>query len=354
MITESIAANGRLKVEHGATSHRIPAFDFTKGILVLFMVLYHWLNYFYGPQGEIYKYLRFLTPSFIFITGFLISHVHFAKYGVGSPKLSARLSVRGIKLLAVFVALNIVVSFVVPSSFVRDMSSGQAALKNLGTIFLTGGISNSASGKIAAFAILAPISYLLVLSSLLSIACQFFKYTFHAVCVLSLLCMVFLDLHHIQSPNMELVTIGLLGVVFGFASRNEVQKIVSHPWPLASAYCVYLVAITIWDVSFYVQMLGACLTTALIYVVGVHTTRDSSRMQSHVVLLGKYSLFGYISQIAILQFLRVSLRRIDSGPIILAATFVAGFGLTMISVEAMDRGRARSKTIDSAYRAIFA
>jgi len=27
------------------------------------------LNYFVGPQGQYYNYLRFLTPSFIFISG---------------------------------------------------------------------------------------------------------------------------------------------------------------------------------------------------------------------------------------------------------------------------------------------
>src|ERR1700761_1941077 len=102
MSTESVAVSPRVKVESGARSNRIPAFDFTKGALVLFMVLYHWLNYFYGPYGKIYTYLRFLTPSFIFITGFLISHVHFAKYGAGSTKLSKRLFLRGLKLLAVF------------------------------------------------------------------------------------------------------------------------------------------------------------------------------------------------------------------------------------------------------------
>ena len=55
---------------------RISALDFTKGALVLVMVLYHWLNYFVGPQGDFYRYLSFLPPSFICITGFLISHVY--------------------------------------------------------------------------------------------------------------------------------------------------------------------------------------------------------------------------------------------------------------------------------------
>ncbi len=64
-------------------SRRIPALDFTKGALVLLMVLYHWINYFVGPEVTYYyKYLRFLTPSFIFIAGFMISNVYLSKYAL--------------------------------------------------------------------------------------------------------------------------------------------------------------------------------------------------------------------------------------------------------------------------------
>src|SRR5258708_7836003 len=78
------------------------ALDFTKGSLVLFMVLYHWLNYFVGIGGRHYDYLRFLTPSFIFITGFMISHILLPRYGTGGSSLPKRLAVRGLKLLGVF------------------------------------------------------------------------------------------------------------------------------------------------------------------------------------------------------------------------------------------------------------
>jgi peptidoglycan/LPS O-acetylase OafA/YrhL len=353
MSTESLVISERLKMEQGVASRRIPAFDFTKGALVLFMVLYHWLNYFHGPQGEIYKYLRFLTPSFIFITGFLISHVHFAKYGVSSLNLSARLFVRGIKLLIVFVALNAVVSLFEPSSFVRNISLSQTTFKYLNTVFGMGTMTGIESAKIAAFTILVPISYLLILSSALSIACGLFKYTFHVVCILALLFMAILDFHGVQSTNLELVSVGLLGAVSGYASRNQLQRLVSQPWVILCAYCVYLAAITIWDVSLYVQMVGACLTTALIYMVGMRT-EDSKLLQSGFVLLGKYSLFGYIAQIAILQLLNVSLKHVHHGPVILAASLLAGVILTMILVETMDRGRMMSKTVDRFYKAVFA
>src|SRR3984957_12974562 len=85
-----------------AKTQRITALDFTKGALVLIMVLYHWINYFIGPDWGYYRYLRFLTPSFIFVTGFMVSHIYLSKYKAADPRLPKRLITRGLKLLAIF------------------------------------------------------------------------------------------------------------------------------------------------------------------------------------------------------------------------------------------------------------
>ena len=353
MITEPIAVGKPARIQQSAAPSRIPAFDFTKGTLVLFMVLYHWLNYFYGFDGEIYKYLRFLTPSFIFITGFLISHVHFSKYGVGSYSLSKRLFTRGVKLLGVFIALNLLISPLAPGSLLRSVFAGRVTLAALDAVFFTARNSGNDAGKLASFGILVPISYLLMLAALLSMACRFFKYTFHAVCVLLVLCMIYVSSKGIESTNLELITVGLLGVALGYISEDQLRKFVSWPWMIVGAYCVYLVAITIGDVSLYVQMVGACLTTALIYMVGA-TVNSPRWAVGRILLLGRYSLFGYISQIAILQFLNVNLKHVNRGYLVLGASLVAGVVLTMISVEVVDRFRTRSKVFDGAYRAIFA
>jgi peptidoglycan/LPS O-acetylase OafA/YrhL len=351
MVTDTITDVKYTGVETALCFQRIPAFDFTKGALVLFMVLYHWLNYFYGTHGEIYKYLRFLTPSFTFITGFLISHVHFSKYGVASSKLSKRLFFRGLKLLAVFVVLNLVVSLLEPASFVRQIVASRSVLASLDSVFFTAKIGPATTGKLAAFGILVPISYLLMLSAVLSLACRSFKYSFHLVSVILLLGMVSLGLNHIQSGNLELVSIGIIGVAFGCISREWLHKLVSSRWLILSLYCIYLTAITLWDVSIYAQMAGAALTTALLYTIGMHIREG--RMNQHLILLGRYSLLGYIAQIAILQLLHGLLRHTAASWTMLAGSLAAGFVLTMLSVEAVNRVRARSRMIDRAYRVVF-
>jgi peptidoglycan/LPS O-acetylase OafA/YrhL len=352
MMAASVAAGRLVTVQQGGTIDRIPAFDFIKGTLVLFMVLYHWLNYFYSPEGEIYKYLRFLTPSFIFITGFLISHVHFSKYGIGNSQLPKRLFLRGLKLLGVFVLLNLLISLLFPDSSVRTILFERSWLANLEAIFLSGNVYVDRIGKTAAFTILVPISYLLMVSAFLLFGCKFFKYIFHVVCGLLLLCTLLLDLHGFHSANLELLAIGLLGVVFGYASAADIAKFASHPYAIAFAYCAYLGAITIWDVPFHLRVVGVCLTVMLIYIVGAKSG-EPGWLRRHVLVLGKYSLLGYISQIAILQLLHRALGPIDDGAAVLVVSFVAGFALTMISVEVVDRTRPKSSALDWLYRAIF-
>src|SRR6188768_1748897 len=88
---------------------RNAALDFVKGALVMCMVVYHSLNYFY-PGETALRYLHFLPPSFIFITGFFVSSIYLLKYDPADFRLRWRLFGRGFKLLLIFVALNVTVN----------------------------------------------------------------------------------------------------------------------------------------------------------------------------------------------------------------------------------------------------
>jgi len=91
----------------------------------------------------------------------------------------------------------------------------------------------------------------------------------------------------------------------------------------------------------------------LIYLVGASISRPEA-VRSQIILLGRYPLFGYIVQIAILQMLRRSLRDFDLATVPLVLTFVAAVALTVLSVFAVDRVRARSLFIDRFYKSVFA
>jgi|HubBroStandDraft_6_1064221.scaffolds.fasta_scaffold303649_2 peptidoglycan/LPS O-acetylase OafA/YrhL len=333
-------------------TQRITALDFTKGALVLIMVLYHWINYFIGPQWEYYRYLRFLTPSFIFITGFMISHVYLSKYDASDPRLAKRLFVRGLKLLAIFIALNIARTFVIPILGTGVLVANPLNLRNILIVFVSGNLP-LVGGKLVSFSILVPISYVLMFSGLLMYPYRFYRYTFHVVCVLLLLSLAILGLIDAQSQNLELFTIGMLGVLTGFMRIAAINHFVRHPYMLAAGYLCYTIAITVWNVPFPLLIVGVCLSLMVIYLVGISAS-ESGVIGGEVILLGKYSLFGYISQMVIIQFLNAGFHHVGPGITVWGVSFVAAFVLTILSVEVVDRARARVASMDKLYKAVFA
>jgi len=134
---------------------------------------------------------------------------------------------------------------------------------------------------------------------------------------------------------------------------ETINDLVQHPYALTFAYVCYTIAITIWDVPFLLLVVGVFLSVAVIYLMGT-SGRESGTTRSEIILLGKYSLFGYISQIAILQILGVGFRHVNLGFAGLAGSFFAAFVLTVASVEVVDRARARVARVDRLYKAVFA
>ncbi len=154
------------------------------------------------------------------------------------------------------------------------------------------------------------------------------------------------------SSYLDLLMIGVLGVVIGFAERGQMAFVLNHPYVLIVLYCCYLAVITIWDVTLPLQVASVILTTALLYIAG--SRRESGAAWRRTVLLGKYSLLGYISQIAILQGLRKVSWFSQHGVGILLVSLLLGTLLTLMTVEIADFARRRSTLADGLYRLVFA
>ena len=325
---------------------RNPALDFTKGTLVLFMILYHWINYFVSTQGSVYAYLRFITPSFIFITGFVIANVYPVKYGWGNPRASERLMSRGLKLLALFTLLNITANIMFTSSYKGAMPGIEGFIGSAPSIYISGNAR-------ASFGVLVPISYLLLLSAGIFLATHLSKYLVHLTCGLLFLCLAVLNLSDRSSTNLEMLAIGLLGMVLGLYPIEKINRWVNHPYAIVYLYIGYTIAITIWGVTYFLQVIGVCLSVMLIYLTGMKCTAWG-RIQRPINLLGEYSLFGYIAQIGLLQLLYRGLPHLYLGIRALwVISFVAAFALTVMTVKMLHWTRTKSHTVDRLYRATF-
>jgi peptidoglycan/LPS O-acetylase OafA/YrhL len=360
-----MSLNSRIQdVEPSAEKSQLPSFearhtglprdaaiDFTKGTLVLFMVFYHWLNYFVGPQGHYYNYLRFLTPCFIFISGFMISRVHSSRYENGGPQLAKRLAIRGFKLVALVFLLNALVSF----ALARFDLGNVVLAKSLGNIcwaFIVPNPAGSQGQKSVAFSMLVPIAYLLILSAGLVMFTKRGRYAFRYALLVLIVAVTFSYSYGMVSSYLDLLMIGILGVVIGFAETRQMAFVLSHPYRLIVLYCCYLAVITVWPVTLPLQVTSVILTTALLYLAG--SSRAPCAAWRTTVLLGKYSLLGYISQIAILQGLRRISWLSQHGVLILLGSLLLGMLLTVVMVEVADFARRRSTLADGLYRLVFA
>lgn len=324
----------------GAAGQRNAALDFVKGSLVVIMVLYHWLNYFVGLDWGGYRYLRFLTPSFIFITGFLISHVYLATYDRDRSRVRNRLVQRGVRLLLLFAALNLVAGVALQGR------SGGTERASWEAILVTGNGS-------AAFSILVPIGYFLILAPGVLALSRRAGVPLAAFAGAAVCATIGLSLANADNGHLEMLSIALVGLAAGTADISRIDTVVRRPAPLVLAYGMYVAAITVFNVPFVFQVIGVSLSVLLLYAIG-RAWRSPAGLHRSVVELGKYSLFAYVAQIAALQVLRRGLHGRELAGPELAIPFVVGLLMTVLAVQAMALVRQRSTIADSIYRAVFA
>jgi hypothetical protein len=260
---------------------------------------------------------------------------------------------RGLKILGTFIVLNLIIAVLSGGFGNVKLFLAQLVTSNATPVFVTGNVVVAGMGKGVAFYILVPIAYLLLVASGLFVVCRYYTYTFHVVCVGCLLGILLLRLNGVESSNLELLAIGLLGVIAGYVPIAKINTLVRHPYFLAAAYVGYLAAITLWNVIYPLQIVGVCLSLMILYLLGGQGD-ERGKVRSRIILLGKYSLFGYIAQIAILQMLRRAFRYTDLGPAVLTVSFVLAVALTVFSVEVVDSARRRSTAVDKVYRWMFA
>lgn len=332
---------------------RDTAIDFTKGALVLFMVLYHWLNYFVGTQGKYYDYLKFLTPSFIFITGFMISQIQLRRYENTGRSLSKRLFVRGAKLLGLFLVLNALVYAALSRIQVPFSLWGKSMLSFSWAAFVVG-VSRAANGeKSVIFNILVPIGYLLIVSAGLVGLTRRVKVAFYCTLGVLIAAIILIRFWDLDNLYLDLLMVGVLGVVSGFARSEQIAFVVARPYLLTVLYCLFLAVITVWGVPLPLQIASVILTTALLYTVGSRQARPGTA-RCRMILLGRYSLLAYIAQIAILQGLkRISFLSQHGIGAALGALLLCVL-LTVMIGEAVDYARPKSKIANDLYRLVFA
>jgi hypothetical protein len=323
-------------------AQRIDALDWTKGALILFMVVYHAINYSaFRPLA--FQYLAFLPPAFILITGFLVGQVYAAKYNLQTWAPYTRLATRGVKLLLIFLILNVAHCVLLE----RSVSEGLWEFGDRApAVFLSG------NGRNGIFEILLPIAYFLFLAPFLLWVRSRTKITAVAcVIAVALVCLA-LARRGISSKNLMLVSAGVIGMALGLF-RMELMIGFARRWVIVLClYASYRIFSAFIGETYPVQMFGAAISVLLLFSCAIQLG-TASRPGQRIVTLGRYSLFAYLAQIALLQ---VIVKLMGGKPNHWAGVVVTGAltsGLLFLSIAALQWCRRQARLADSVYRFVF-
>jgi len=307
------------------------------------MVIYHSINY--SSFSEVaFRFLAFLPPAFILIAGFLVGQVYAVHYDLKTWKPYARLLIRGTKLLLIFVALNFGYFVLLAHGLGAGASEFVGQFRD---IFLSG------NGRVAIFEVLLPIAYFLLLApALLWFRSQASGAV--ALCAVSafLVCFV-MDLLNCSVSNLNLMSVGVVGMALGLIPMQAIDRWAVRWAPVLLLYLSYRILSYFFGEPYPLQTLAALVSVLLLYCCASQLDLDGWVAQ-RVVLLGKYSLLGYLIQIAVLQGIVRIYGHKPSDAVWVFVLCVLTVVVTYSSIRVIDTLRRQTRAVDAFYRMTFA
>jgi hypothetical protein len=289
------------------------ALDFAKGLLVATMIVYHWMNFTWGPIGHVNDYFRFLTPAFIFLTGWTIGTFYPEKYGANNPQLFRRLTLRGLQLFGFFIGLNVIAQAVFKGRANPFRSQWSSVGQDVFGIFVSG------NSELMSFHILLAISLLLLLAGQgLRLASPRRRVALWVISGAFLLSQL---LPLPPSRNVYLLSFGLLGLLAGGTRQFWSAYLPRNSLLLPAGLVVYLMIVTLFGAQYMVQVFATPLHVALFYSLGQRLV-GAARFATVIVWIGMNSLVGYLAHVAALQILVQFFRPRQTEPAIAATILI--------------------------------
>ena len=242
--------------------NRNRSLDFVKGYGVIIMVVHHSIEYF-ASNTYYLRYVRFVTGLFIFTTGFIISNMYYNRLHQKDTKQSTsfKLMKRGVKLLVLFLFTNTLIE----SLLHYFLNTPYIFWNNLFKIFILGDYD------LASFALLLPISYLLLFSSILLFSFKHLKTIILTVStILFIICSTFF-LNQTTAFNLRFFTIGLVGSVLGFIDKNKFERIIKIWYVTVPLYLVFKLLVVFIKLYYFDKIRPAAYYTKHFFHVFVKT-----------------------------------------------------------------------------------
>lgn len=325
---------------------RVAALDWLKGALVVFMVVYHSLNYSGGYIGTAFRLMAFLPPSFILITGLLLTNSYLSRYKATDPQLHQRLLTRGAKLVLIFVVLN------VGLVLLRNAGNGQAlaALGELARRWTE--VFFAPSERITSSAILLSIGYVLLLASPLLLLYCIKPWLLPLLTAVLVAACCFFEWNQALNYHLAMITFGVVGMCLGMIPLGRLEWFARRWIFILPAYGLYRLCSYFFSELYPIQLMGTVLSLAILFGVALMFSQTGFAYRQ-CVLLGRYCLFGYIFQLIVLQVLRVVLPAADPTASFILMTLITLL-LTWLATVAIEKLRQTAQVFDVTYKWVFA
>jgi len=350
MIGQSIPALGRMNPEKAgprcSVSSRDYAYDFTKGFLVEVMIAFHSIQYFVGLHEIQLNYLDFVTGGFVLLAGTAVTQFYLPKYDRQPGLMLTRLLIRGAKLVLLFAVLNTCVHSLIKKNYNGVEFGVRHFYDHAFEVFIPG------SKELSCFEILLPIGYALMLAGVLVFAVR--STVGRVVLIVALF--VLLCIWAAAPFNARFTVIGLNGVLIGYLRQLDLSP---HRRRIVEAALLLLVAGYALSIAWleqdnlFLYFIGVASVVQFVSLSAEDLNYDS-RLVKVIVLFGRYSLFGYLFQILLLQVL---LRILGAGLLGKAEAILpilANNGALYLVLVALGSLRARHKFVNGFYRLVFA
>lgn len=331
----------RQEIEARGERGRDLTLDWVKGVLVIVMVIYHAMNIFTSAPPSDYAYIRFVSGSFVLLSGFTI-----ARFNADSWRSAKAwpLILRGLKLVALFTVLNLIISITGAGNPTKPHHELRGFASAIYDIFVVG------AQRQASFQILLPIAYLLIVAPLF-LALRAYRGLVALVVAIFVLAYA---LSPMESVNLEFLLFGLAGLSGGLVLRGwEAPWLGRNLGESLASLVVVILAMKFLSVYFISLLVGMVLLLKIFYDVGKRVDR-APWLSPSLVLFGRLSLVCYIAQIVFLQLLSKAMGRPrwDLGyevlvPILVTTAFLLGLSMLIRHLD------ARSRLFAHAYAFVF-
>ncbi len=163
------------------------------------------MNFFSTASQAAFGYVRFVTGSFIFISGYIIVIFYEKRLIADRWKTSLRLLIRGFKLLLIFTFLNVSMWLTGISNPAKTTIGTNNIITSAKFIYIFN------TPRIAAFQVLLPIAYLILLAPFIMMLSRFIR----NIALILLTIASYLLSADSANVTTDLITIGFVGMMCG-------------------------------------------------------------------------------------------------------------------------------------------